>query len=293
MRRQDSHLQFPAFMWRPDRRASRLLGETTLLLANRYARTGSFVDPLRSRDSREILTENELLAAPPGSPMVVDDAVDLLASSYPAYRLYLVHGLRLAIQEALERPEREQVEEAFDLAVSDTCWGAMALTLGDRASRYHLRTLRACMPVVLRHWDALAEFRYIGVAPLPPVISFGEPPAAVSLEELMNERHAGLMALWLPSDPTGDPRKDIPAALDAVEALDPETLETRCLTWLAALAAEEPELRHREAMSDIDFLREEWSNLAAYEREALTSGSVGMARTILRRADRYYEPRRH
>ncbi|WP_394844739.1 hypothetical protein LZC95_47800 [Pendulispora brunnea] len=286
--REDSQLRFPAFMWRPDRRAARLLGEMTLFLAKRYARTGSFVDP-----QQEMIADSEWLAVAPESPVIVHEAVDLLASGYPGYRLYLVRSLRIAVQEALDWQERDQVEDAFAAAVGNTCWGAVALTVADPAPRYNLGALKARISVVLRHWNALAELRYIDVGPLPSEVSLGEPGAPLSLEELMNERHAGLTALWLPGDPTGDPRQDIPAAVDALEAADPETREARALTWLAALAAEDPDLRHPEAMSDMDFLRQEWTELTDHERDAIAAGSTSLARAILRRADRYFEPLRH
>ncbi|MYY08030.1 hypothetical protein GT204_03730 [Streptomyces sp. SID4919] len=265
--------RFPAFTAHPSDTARRQARAAAAALARHRTTHGSFPEP-------GLLAPGDLLPAPAGSLVFVDAASDLSRS--PGFRLHTVPDLLNAIQEALGGHDPLQVEAEFEAAVRDTCWGALALTLTSRAPA-PAAALRARLTTVLRCWRELAALRYVDHSPVP-----------VPLDALITRRCAGLTAMWLPADATtGDPRHDLPAALDALDAADEETRTERSVRRLRELAATNPRIRHPGAVSAPDLLREELAALDQEEREALAAGDTSAALTVLHGADRHHDDTHH
>ncbi|QEV21594.1 hypothetical protein [Streptomyces alboniger] len=253
--------------------ARRRARDVAAMLAGQYAAHGAFTVP-------GLFGPDDLVAVPEGALVFVDEVGDL-AGDRPGYRLHAVPVLLSNVQEALGWRDAEDVEDAFEAAVETTGWGALALIATSRAS-VGVSALRTRLTTLLRCWEELAGLRYVDFAPAP-----------VTLSELVGERCAGLTAMWLPDGAaTGDPRRDLPTALDALEGADEETRTARSLERMAVLADGNPRIRHLDATTEPDLLREELDALEPREREAIAAGFAHPALAVLYAVDRSHEPHR-
>lgn len=255
---QPASVEVPVFCVGPPGPLRRRLPKLGADWAAHYRAAGAFPEP-------------ELVPAGDGTLVFTEPNADL--SGRPGVRIYVVPELLNAVQAALGWADAEAVRAAFEAAVRDRCWGALALAVTNRRPP-SVAGLRTRVDALLGCWDALDQLRYVDFHPDP-----------ITLAALVQRRFEGLLTMWLPQ-PAGDTRRDLQAALDALAAADAEARVSRAVARLAQLAAASKRIRSKDALTDPGTLRREFARLGPQEREAIEAGSTGDALTLLIGTDR-------
>jgi hypothetical protein len=208
-----------------------------------YQRTGSFSAPL------------EMVVVPPGEVVVAHEVVDF-NHERPAWRLYMLFKVMSGLCEALGWKNTSLVRDAYEAAARETSWGALYFVISREAPKSAERTalrLRA----LLRFWEPLQSVRYL----------FNSPHTSISLEELMIAAVDWAMDAWCPVGDTAIRARLEMAAGRMAHATKEECIEAILREMPRALAYASG-LKHKEVLSDADFLRKRFLALtpSAFER---------------------------
>jgi hypothetical protein len=192
----------------------------------------------------------------------------------PHWRLYFVTLLGDAVSDIEEWGESYRaVYDEFEAHVRGFAWGALAVAV-EHAYPNSIARVGARLDAVLAHWDELDTLRYIG----PPA---GPPPVrAVRLAELMAWHFERLCTMWLDAH-TGDARRDLCAAADAMRAAPPEAVRARIVQNLARVASSDERTRRVPELADTAWLATRLAGLDAETLADLETGRHGLRQLFI------------
>lgn len=195
--------------------------------------------------------ELELVGMADGSLVFTEPATDL--GGQPGARIYLIGDLLSAVQKNLGWDNFAEVQRKFEAMVTQSCWGVLALVTGRRRA-HTLSSLRECAELLLPCWESLDTLRYVD-----------GPNQPVSFSNLIENRFAGLLAMWL-NQATGDTRKNLMAALKSLEDASAETRLSQAVHRLTQLASTNQRVRHKEMLTDAHVIKRRLQEIPMDER---------------------------
>jgi len=238
-------LEFPAW----------LHGSTAALLrkaraeghwwAREYLKTGAFPQP---RQMRQV---------PPGEVLVVRSAAEF-DSTRTRWWVHLFGEVFINLDEGVPKEERQRMREAFESFCLSTPWGALYYTVSPSPLRSAERVANR-LESVLRFWDVLQGPRY--------AFWLGK---KYSLEELMEDIYRKTLEAWCPGGPASV-REHLTLSVERMARATREDCEEAVLRLIPGLVEVDTDLKHRDVLSDTDFLRERLCALPPKRFEALSS----------------------
>ena len=150
------------------------------------------------------------------------------------------------------------MRDAFESFCLGTPWGALEYTVSPSPPRSAERVANR-LASVLRFWDVLQGPRY----------AFW-PGRQYTLEELMEDIYGKTLEAWCPGGPASV-REHLALAVERMARATRQECEEAVLRMIPVLVEANTEFKHREVLSDPDFLRERLSALPLERFEDFSS----------------------
>ncbi|WP_309895772.1 hypothetical protein [Archangium sp.] len=242
---QTAALQLPSFLHGTYRSVQQKARREGLLCGEQYQKDGTFPAP---RLMQEV---------PPGEVVVADGVVDFQRER-PAWRLYMVSNVMVALTDTPERQRPFPMRTDYETIFRETAWGALFFTTTYiypvSAERMALR-----LGAVLRFWEPLQRVRYL----------FKTLGGAQTLEEVMVASCGWALEAWCPEREASVRARLERAAERMARATREDCIEAILRQMPRALAAER-DLKHRRVLADPSFLRERLTSLDARSFERVS-----------------------
>jgi len=214
--------------------------------AREYLKTGGFTQPRR------------MLQVPPGEVLVMDSGADSNLIPRPRWRLYMLHSVFMSLNDGVPDEECQRMEEAFESFCLNTPWGALGYTVSPLPLRSAERMARR-LAALLRFWDVLQGPRY--------AFWFDR---TYTLEELMDDLYGQTLKAWCPGSPASV-REHIVLVVERMARATREDCVEAVLRVIPVLVQADVHIKHREELSDPDFLRERLATLSLEDWEDVSS----------------------
>jgi len=189
-----------------------------------------------------------LLEIQEGSVVFLRGVVDFIHDR-PAWRLYMVEETLEGICETLNWRDYRPMCEAYEAMAREMAWGALYYTFSQPhpigAQRTALR-LRG----VLRFWDSLSRVRYL----------FKSKDVPSSLDGVMEVMCGWAVTAWCPGE-GGSLQARLGIAAERMGRASREDSLEAILRQLPRALSMSPNLKHREALSDLSLCREHFASL--------------------------------
>ncbi|HYO72712.1 MAG TPA: hypothetical protein VEU33_42220 [Archangium sp.] len=238
-----SSLQLPSFLHGLYPSVCQKTKKEGLRCGEQYRKDGSFPAP------------RQMLGVASGEVVLTRGVADF-QHERPAWRLYMVSEVMLALSEAPEWQDPFPVRDAYEAFFRETAWGALYFVTAQDAPRSaELSALR--LQAVLRFWEPLQSARYL----------FKTLGPALTLEELMRASCGWAMDAWCPEGETPVQSRLETAAERMARATREDSLEAILRQMPRALSYAR-NLKHRDVVADPSFQRERLAALdpSAFER---------------------------
>lgn len=236
-------LQLPSFLYGLYPSVIQKTHKEGLRCGEQFRKDGSFSAP------------RQMLEVSPGEVVLTHGVADF-QHERPAWRLYMVSEVMLALSEAPEWQDPFPVRDAYEAFFRETAWGALYFVTAQDAPRSAgLSALR--LQAVLRFWEPLQSVRYL----------FKTLGPALTLDELMVASCGWAMDAWCPVGETPVRTRLKTAAERMARATREDSLEAILRQMPRALAYAR-DLKHRAVVADPSFQRERLAALepSAFER---------------------------
>jgi hypothetical protein len=215
--------------------------------AREYLKTGGFTPP------------RTMLQVPPGEVLVMDSVADSTLVPRPRWRLYLLVGVFMSLNDGVPKEERQRMEETFAAFCSSTPWGALdqaVSALPPRSAELMARRLAA----LLRFWDALQDLRY----------AYRSPDSQHTLDALIDSLYRETLEAWCPGGPTSV-REHLALTVERMSHATREDCLEALLRVIPVVVGKDTGFKHREELRDPDFLRERLVLLPSQDFEDISS----------------------
>ncbi|EPX64027.1 hypothetical protein D187_005160 [Cystobacter fuscus DSM 2262] len=214
--------------------------------AREYVMTGAFSQPRRMRQ------------VPPGEVVIVHSGGDFDIIPHPRWRVHLFSDVFMHLDEGVPDAESERAREAFESFCLSTPWGALYHAVSPSPPRSAQRMARQ-LAALLRFWDVLQGPRY--------AFWFDR---KYTLEELVEDIYGMTLEAWCPGG-AASVREHLTLTVERMARATREECMEAVLRVLPVLMRANADLKHREVLSDPDFLRERLDALRPEEFESLSS----------------------
>ena len=228
---QSSSLQLPSFLHGTLRSVQQKTRREGLRCGEQYRKDGTFPVPRR------------MLEVPLGEVVVAHEVVDFQRER-PAWRLYMVSHVMIALSEAPERQSSFPVRNAYEALFCETAWGALFFATTHMGPVSVERTARR-LHAVLRFWEPLQCARYL----------FKNLGAAHTLEELMAASCDWAMDAWCPVG-EASVRARLEMAADRMARATREDCIEAIFRQMSRALVHAGKLKHRQVLADPAFQRE-------------------------------------
>ena len=233
---QSASLQLPSFLHGSHASVRQKTRREGLRCGEQYREDGTFPIPQQKRE------------VPSGEVMIAHEVVDF-QHERPAWRLYMVSHVMVALSEAPEWQNPVPVRNAYEAFFRQTAWGALFFAtthMGPVSAERTASRLRA----VLRFWEPLQSARYL----------FGSPNATHPLEELMAASCDWAMNAWCPM-PESSVRARLEIAAERMARATREDCIEAILRQMPRALAFARDLKHRDVVADPAFQRQRLTTL--------------------------------
>ncbi|HYO53039.1 hypothetical protein [Archangium sp.] len=217
--------------------------------AREYLEHGAFSQPLQMRQ------------VPPGEVLVMHSGTDF-DSTRSRWRMHMFLGVFTSMDECVQEEERQRTEEAFESFCLSTPWGALYHAVSPPPLRSAERMANR-FASVLRFWDVLQGPRYV----------YRLPDTHHTLDGLMEYIYRKTLEAWCPGGPTSV-REHMALTVERMSRATREDCMEAVLRVIPALVEAKTNLRHREVLSNPDFLRERLSALPPKDFEDFSSAYI-------------------
>jgi hypothetical protein len=244
---QSSVLEFPAWLngtIADIRREARAEGRWW---AREYRKTGAFPQP---RQMRQV---------PPGEVLVMQSGAEGFDWAHPRWRMHMFGAVSMDLNEGVSKEERQRMREAFESFCLSTPWGVLEYTVSPNPQRSAERTANR-LASLLRFWDVLQGPRY----------AFWSFEQKYTLDELMEDLYGKTLEAWCPRGPASV-REHLALTVERMARATREDCEEAVLRVMPVVVEMDADLKHREALSDPDFLRERLRALPPEKFEHVSS----------------------
>ncbi|PTL84914.1 hypothetical protein [Vitiosangium sp. GDMCC 1.1324] len=244
---QSSVLEFPAWLYdtiAAIRRKARAEGRWW---AREYRKTGAFPLP---RQMRQV---------PPGEVLVMHSAAEDFDGSRPRWRMHMFGDVFMDLNEGVPKEERQRMRDAFESFCLGTPWGALHYTVSPSPPRSAERVANR-LASVLRFWDVLQGPRYV----------YRLPGTHHTIDGLMEYIYRKTLEAWCPGGPASV-REHMALTVERMARATREDCLEAVLRVMPVVVEANTDLKHREALSDPDFLRERLSALPPEDFEDISS----------------------
>ncbi|MCY1082018.1 hypothetical protein [Archangium lansingense] len=214
--------------------------------ARQYLKTGAFPQP---RQMRQV---------PPGEVLVMHSAANFDTGD-PRWRMHLFGEISVDLAEGVPDEEYPRMRESFESFCLSTPWGAIYYAVPPPPPRSAER-MAIRLASLLRFWDVLQGPRY----------AFWSFDQKYTLDELMDDSYRKTLEAWCPGGPASV-REHLALTMERMARATREDCEEAVLRMIPYLVEANADLKHREVLSDPDFLRERLSALPPEKFEDISS----------------------
>ncbi|HEX8438599.1 hypothetical protein [Archangium sp.] len=215
--------------------------------AREYLETGAFTQP------------RQMLQVPPGELLEMISGAEFDVIPRPRWRVHLFADVFLSLNEGVPKEERQRVEEAFESFCLSTPWGALYHAVSPPPLRSAERMARR-LAALLRFWDVLQGPRY----------AYRVPDTHHTLDDLMDYIYRKTLEAWCPGGPASV-REHMALTVGRMSRATREDCMEAVLRVIPVLVEVDAEFKHREVLSDSDFLRERLAALSPKDFENVSS----------------------
>ena len=219
--------------------------------AREYLETGAFSLPRR------------MLPVPPGELLVMDPVGHFDVNLRPRWQVHLFTHVFMSLSDGVPKEERQRMEESFEAFCLSTPWGALFQSVSPSPPESAERMARR-LAALLRFWDVLQAPRYAFWA-----FQWRD----CSLEELMDYLYRKTLEAWCPGGPASV-REHLVLTVERMARATREECMEAVLRFIPVLLELEHDLKHREVLSDPDFLRERLAALPPKDFERCSSACL-------------------
>jgi len=244
---QSSVLEFPAWLYGTTAAIRRKVESEGRWWAREYLKTGAFPQP---RQMRQV---------PPGEILVVRPGAEFDLGRI-RWWMHLFVEVFMGLNEGVPKEERPRMRESFESFCLSTPWGALYHAVSPPPPRSAERMANR-LASVLRFWDVLQGPRY--------AFWFGK---KYTLEELMDDIYRNTLEAWCPGGPASV-REHLALTVERMARANREDCLEAVLRVMPLVVEANTDLKHREVLSDPDFLRERLSALPPERFEDFSSAS--------------------
>jgi hypothetical protein len=241
-----SVLEFPAWLYGTTAAIRRKARTEGRWWAREYLETGAFAQP---RQMRQVL---------PGEVLVLHAGADGFDWNRPRWRMDLFVEIFVDLDEGVLEEEYQRMRDAFEAFCLSTPWG----TLYHAVFPYPPRSAELManrLASLLRFWDVLQGPRY----------AFW-PGRKYTLEELVDDIYRKTLEAWCPGGPASV-REHLALTVERMARATREDCLEAVLRVMPVVVEANTDLKHREVLSDPDFLRERLSALPPEKFEGISS----------------------
>jgi hypothetical protein len=238
-------LEFPAWLYGTTAAILRKARAEGRWWAREYLETGAFPQP---RQMRQV---------PPGEVLVMHSGGEFDLGR-TRWWVNLFVEVFIGLDEGVPEEEHQRMREAFESFCLSTPWGALYHAVSPPTLQSAERMAKR-LASVLRFWDVLQGPRY----------AFW-PGKKYTLEELMEDIYRKTLEAWCPGGPASV-REHLARMVERMARATREDCLEAVLRVIPVLVEEGTEFKHREVLSDPDFLRERLSALPPKKFESLSS----------------------
>jgi hypothetical protein len=238
-------LEFPAMLYGSTATIRRKVRAEGHRWAREYLKTGAFSQP---RQMRQV---------PPDEVLVVRSAAEF-DSTRTHWWVHMFLSVFASLDEGIQEQERQCTREAFESFCLSTPWGALYYAVSPPALRSAERMANR-LASVLHFWDVLQGPRY--------AFWLGK---KYTLEELMDDIYRKTLEAWCPGGPASV-REHMALMVERMSRATREDCLEAVLRVIPCLVEVDTDLKHREVLSDPDFLSERLSALPPKKFEDFSS----------------------
>jgi len=240
-------LEFPAMLHGHSSAVLRAVRAKGQSWAREYLKTGAFSLPQR------------MLQVPLGEVLVMHSGADFDSTPRPRWRIHLFPGVFTSLNDSVPEETCQRLDEAFESFCLNTPWGALALAVAPPPPRSAKRMARR-LAALLHFWGMLQGPRY----------AFWSFEQKYTLEELVEDLYGTTLAAWCPGEHSSV-RELLSLTVERMARATREECMEAVLRAIPALVEVDTEFKHREVLSDPDFLRERLSSLPPRDFESFSS----------------------
>ncbi|HYO72052.1 MAG TPA: hypothetical protein VEU33_38855 [Archangium sp.] len=239
-------LEFPAWLSGTLAASRRPARDEGRWWAREYLKTGAFPQPRRMR---QVL---------PGEVLVMHSGADFDRGD-PLWRMHMFGEVFMGLEEGVPEEELPRMNDAFESFCLCTPWGALCQAVFPPRLRSAERVANR-LAVLLRFWEVLQGPRY----------AFWSFEQKYTLDELMDDIYRKTLEAWCPAGPAAV-REHLALTVERMARATREECEQAVLRVIPFLVDVNTDLKHREALSDPDFLRERLRTLPPEKFEDVSS----------------------
>jgi len=238
-------LEFPAMLYGSTATIRRKVRTEGHRWAREYLKTGAFSQPRQMRQVQ------------PGEVLVMHSGAEFDLGS-TRWWMHMFLSVFSSLVECVPEEERQRTENAFESFCLSTPWGALYHAVSPPPPRSAERMANR-LASVLRFWDVLHSPRY----------AFW-PGKKYTLEELLEDIYRKTLEAWCPGGPASV-REHLALAVERMARATREECEEAVLRVIPVVVEMDTDLKHRDELSDPDFLRERLRALPPKKFEVFSS----------------------
>ncbi|HYO69907.1 MAG TPA: hypothetical protein VEU33_27910 [Archangium sp.] len=243
---QPSVLEFPAWLYGTTAAIRRKARAEGRWWAREYLKTAAFPQP---RQMRQV---------PPGEVLVMHSGAEDFDWFRPRWRMHMFGDVFMDLNEGVPKEERQRMRDAFESFCLSTPWGALYHAVSPPPLRSAERMANR-LASVLRFWEVLQGPRY----------AFW-PGRKDTLEALMADIYRKTLEAWCPGGPASV-REHMALTVERMARATREDCLEAVLRMIPVLVEVDTDLKHREVLGDLDFLRERLALLPPKDFEDFSS----------------------
>ncbi|MFY0565062.1 hypothetical protein ACN28E_14575 [Archangium lansingense] len=238
-------LEFPAWLYGTTAAILRKVRAESHWWAREYLKTGAFPQPRQMRQVQ------------PGEVLVMHSGGEFDLGR-TRWWVHMFLSVFMGLDEGVPEEEHQRMGDAFESFCLSTPWGALYYAVSPRPP--HSAVLMANrLASVLRFWDVLQGPRY----------AFW-PGKKYTLDELMEDIYRKTLEAWCPGGPASV-REHMALTVERMAHSTREDCLEAVLRVMPVVVEANTALKHREVLSDPDFLRERLRALPPKDFEDISS----------------------